>query len=180
MYPHLFYRRYTQATLTLSEHNKEVNIMGTNKQNVNTLEMLMKGGEEMEKIENIIKKIQSDEEGIVKYEAPKTTLTEITLDEITCDLTTDTPFKSCDYIFTTLDGKRYIITEGLMYTTQYYVFYKRLRQLAGILGTTLNKAMSEAIGKTFKVRLTRTVSKTDPDKVFFNIEFLSLAEKAVK
>ena len=47
MYPHLFYRRYTQATLTLSKHNKEVNIMATNKQNVNTLEMLMKGERKM-------------------------------------------------------------------------------------------------------------------------------------
>ena len=48
MYPHLFYESNTKVTLTLSEHNKEVNIMGTNKQNVNTLEMLMKGGEENE------------------------------------------------------------------------------------------------------------------------------------
>ena len=47
MYPHLFYGRYTQATLTLSEHNKEVNIMGTNKQNVNTTNTTMKGGEKM-------------------------------------------------------------------------------------------------------------------------------------
>ena len=31
MYPHLFYESNTKVTLTLSEHNKEVNIMGTMK-----------------------------------------------------------------------------------------------------------------------------------------------------